>query len=262
MCHLFNLLGFWGFGVLGFWGLAFYFNLSKKAKVYTYDSSSIPKSEEIKNSDYSLDKIEKVVGSSKFKVPALGLEMNVLDSWKSIDSESVELPDGFDTPQFLFKKEGTSCIFSYALATESIFQQYKQISWADRVYTKEGQYDSSWYLLKELIPQGFEFLGHDRKPFSKEVRLISDQNLTMYISKGVRQLFLLFSENGGQVSYDCDKDVSSMLATVEHNKYDEQTLDDSKKGVAFFVSKMKDGAYRGSQFSLEKMWVLIKRFWI
>lgn len=169
----------------------------------------------------------------------------VVDGWDKVSPESISLPGPLTGAQFAFEKEGTPCTFAYIRTATSTIYEYKQTSFAERVFTSEGrQLDGDWWLLKGNLPEDFEFEWDGRQSFDGEVRINWFPVSYNDADPDFNNIFVLYVNNGGAVPLSCDKDVSQMLSSIIR-VFEPSTISGDSNGIVYIST----GVFSGSQIN-------------
>ncbi|TAK95609.1 hypothetical protein EPO05_03780 [Patescibacteria group bacterium] len=162
-------------------------------------------------------------------------DMTILRNWHEVSADQVVLPKNMTGIQFAYEKNNTDCIFAYLHSKDIVPPEYKQTSFATRVFTSDGdQLDASWHVNKKDLPENFQFQWHGRQFMKKEVR-INPYPAFSNPGANYKGIFVLFSNAGNTVSDSCDQDVSVILGTL-HRKFETAQIKTDSSGIAFIDS--------------------------
>lgn len=163
--------------------------------------------------------------------------MKILDGWKAIDKKDISPPKDFSGIEFAYNKTGTECVFGYFRTASSSLQKYEQANFATRVFTTKDNYqlDASWYIHKTELPQNHTFNWDDETPAQNGIRINSFPIFYNSADKNYIYTFVLFSNDRGTVSTECDFEFSAMLATLS-SEYKAGSINKNDTGVAYIAS--------------------------
>lgn len=162
------------------------------------------------------------------------IQFDKLTDWEIVATSSVSLPRDMSGLQFALQKRGTACVFAYVLLRDR--SMYKQTSFATRVFSgpeQKNQFDSSWYIHTDDIPDGFEFQWEGKQPFAGEVRIIPQSFVGRWnYEDSAVSGFVLYDSEGAVVADECDADVDRMLESLVE-WYEPATLTSSSRGELY-----------------------------
>lgn len=186
-------------------GCCWYFLVGRKEKFTAVDSS--------KKNITQLNQVSTVTKTdSKYFFGKGNFELTVPKGWRLSDNEV--LPKGLTGQLFSLENSNTGCIFAYIKSNDKVLNEYSQTSFADRVFSSEQQFDSSWYVRAEELPPDFEFnFTGGRLYLPREIRII--QYRIIKTEDNDRYAFVLFMQNGKSVPDSCNQDASNILTSVK-----------------------------------------------
>lgn len=156
--------------------------------------------------------------------------------WDLFSEDNTAVLQNTNGLKFAFKKKGTQCVLGYFITDKNFYELYAQHSFADRVMSPAGQLDSSWHVEKQHLPQGFTFNYYVKLPLDYEARLIPFSTLGN-LQPNTHGYFILYNQENGPVSADCNDEASAMLATLRV-RFEPKEVDLSTKGLLFFNTDM------------------------
>lgn len=164
--------------------------------------------------------------------------LHVPSDWTFVDSKDINAPKDLGEIQFALQKNGSQCVLAYMKINTDWHEHRQQSSFADRVFVGQSQIDSSWYVRKDSLPDGFEFLwdGHQSLPGEVRVDFVSDLFETGHKDERISG-FALFARDGGTVPDQCSYETSRILETLM-SSYQKTTLSNESEG--YFIARIDD----------------------
>lgn len=162
-------------------------------------------------------------GNFSFPVPV---------GWTQVPTHDVPNPEGFTTPRFSFKKNGTECYLTYY--DQEMPATYAQVGFGERTFSGAIQFDSQWYAPKTELPADFKFDFNQKQTFPKEIySVVTGFTVPTYDHA---PFLLLYDGKHGTVDAACVADVP-LITTHWAPAFETVQLDETSDGYVF-VNRM------------------------
>ncbi|OGZ57054.1 MAG: hypothetical protein A3J04_01800 [Candidatus Ryanbacteria bacterium RIFCSPLOWO2_02_FULL_47_14] len=148
----------------------------------------------------------------------------------------------FNDEVFAFEKEGSSCLILYVDTPREDRSERVQVSFSDRVFSTDWQFDGNWYVTKGENSESVVFSQYDRQYLDGEFRSVS-------VFRRYGKEFILLNTDRTAVSSECNNDMNRMLETVIYH-YDLVELDDTTDGVLWVTKEFSIDPSREQSFLL------------
>ena len=145
-----------------------------------------------------------VTDGGRFESNVANLRGQLPQGWRIVERNAPPPLEGFDYVSMALAQEGGTCAIIGTTPSGRNLDAYKQISFAERLYKDDWQWDGSWFAPKSTYGD-YEFAGDVRQYLPGEMRR----------SYNTRDAFVLFDVNGQSVADDCSKDLDTLLLSLE-----------------------------------------------
>lgn len=141
------------------------------------------------------------------------------DGWYVAEPSDTPLPEGFSNPQFTIHEKDSSCVLTYAIgepAYNTVNQPdslYGETPYGEFMYLGDQQVVQWWSVPTKNIPPNHRLKLGGREPFPGEI-LRSDVR-GLIVPPLQPATFLLYTEDGGVVTEECESVGNSILASYQ-----------------------------------------------
>jgi len=178
----------------------------------------------------------KTIKSGHFISNIENLKLEIPNNWHEVKVKDVIIPNGFKEPLFVFKKDSSDCTLAYTSHSQDSEGIFKEVSFADRIFSRDWQFDGKWYIPYDSADKTINFSDDNRQYLENEFR-------TSNVFYRSPNFFLLFNNGSNKPIPDtCNMEVNSTLKTVEYY-YNPVSLTKYSEGVLWVTrefSKQKE----------------------
>jgi len=174
------------------------------------------------------------IKDSRFISNTENITFTLPEGWRRLDDAPEYFPKGSDGKVlYSLGKEGTSCTIVYASMSERA--GFDQVSFGNRVFSRDWQFDSNWFLPFEE-GRDVAFSGSERQYLRSEFRFTS-------LNRRDNRAFILLNQNQDPVSDVCNDEMNRLLETVEYY-YEDIALDNESEGLLWTIKEFSNSKDR------------------
>lgn len=173
--------------------------------------------------------------STGFASEAENIRFYLPKGWSEVEFKTLSYTNRLEDIRFAFKKDNSGCVIAYAPAfSEEEWQSITQVSFGNRVFSKDWQFDSNWYVFKDSASteSGVSFSDYKRQPLKEDFRFSQ-------LDRRGQVGFFLFTDNRTPVPEECSIDMNGLLTSVTRY-YTPITLNEFSDGLLWVRNEWHD----------------------